>query len=217
MRCHRAEMARKAEEVGVTKAASTRPTTFALAVLAGAFIAHGSDVRDDGHSPAARTSRTASRGCSAGSTFSLGLILVVVAGAELFTGNNLIVMAWASRRVSTARLLRNWAIVYAGNFAGAIATAALLYAGKQYEFGKGAVGEQALSIAADEDGLGFVPGHRARHALQRARLPRGLALLQRAYDSRQDPRDRPADHRLRRGRLRAQRREHVLHPVSGCS
>ena len=90
-----------------------------------------------------------------GLTFSLGLILVVVAGAELFTGNNLIVMAWASRRVSSLRLLRNWVIVYAGNFAGAIATAALLYGAKQYEFGKGAVGDQALQIAATKTGYGW--------------------------------------------------------------
>jgi formate/nitrite transporter len=90
-----------------------------------------------------------------GFAFSLGLILVVVAGAELFTGNNLIVMAWASRRVSTARLLRNWAIVYAGNFVGSIATAGLLFAGKQYEFGKGAVGVQALTIASSKTGLGW--------------------------------------------------------------
>jgi formate transporter len=79
----------------------------------------------------------------------------VVGGAELFTGNNLIVMAWASRRVSTRRLLRNWAIVYASNFAGAIATAALLYAARQYEFGNGAVGETALTIAATKTGYGF--------------------------------------------------------------
>jgi formate/nitrite transporter FocA (FNT family) len=78
-----------------------------------------------------------------GLAFSLGLILVVVAGAELFTGNNLIVMAWASRKVSTARLLRNWTLVYAGNFAGAIATAGILFVSKQYTFGNGAVGEQA--------------------------------------------------------------------------
>jgi formate/nitrite transporter len=65
-------------------------------------------------------------------------------------------MAWASRRVSTARLLRNWTLVYVGNFAGAIATAGLLYVGKQYTFGKGAVGEQALSIAAGKTSLGFV-------------------------------------------------------------
>jgi formate transporter len=92
----------------------------------------------------------------AGLTFSLGLILVVVAGAEPFTGNNLIVLAWAKRKVSSARLVRNWAIVYLGNMAGALATAGILFVGKQYTFGKGAVGEQALSIAAGETSLGFV-------------------------------------------------------------
>jgi formate transporter len=148
------EMARKAEQVGETKAGMDILTTFALAVLAGAFIAMGAVF--------ATTTLAGSSGMPygvarllGGLTFSLGLILVVVAGAELFTGNNLIVMAWASRRVSTVRLLRNWAIVYAGNFAGAIATAGLLYAGKQYEFGKGAVGAQALSIAAAKTGLGW--------------------------------------------------------------
>ena len=64
-------------------------------------------------------------------------------------------MAWASRRVSTLRLLRNWVIVYAGNFVGAIATAALMYAAQQYEFGKGAVGVQAMSIAATKTGYGW--------------------------------------------------------------
>jgi formate transporter len=64
-------------------------------------------------------------------------------------------MGWASRRVSTVRLLRNWAIVYAGNFAGAIATAALVFAAGQYEFGKGQVGETALSIAVTKTDYGF--------------------------------------------------------------
>jgi formate/nitrite transporter len=148
------QMAAKAETVGVTKAGLDSVTMFALAVLAGAFIAMG----------AVFATTTTAGGADlpfgvvrllGGLTFSLGLILVVVAGAELFTGNNLIVMAWASRRVSTLRLLRNWAIVYAGNFAGAIATAALLYGAKQYEFGKGAVGDQALSIAATKTGYGW--------------------------------------------------------------
>jgi formate transporter len=148
------EMARKAEQVGVSKAGMDALTMFGLAILAGAFIAMG----------AVFATTTAAGGADlpygvvrllAGLTFSLGLILVVVAGAELFTGNNLIVMAWASRRVSTLRLLRNWAIVYAGNFVGAIATAALLYAAKQYEFGKGAVGDTALTIAATKTGYGW--------------------------------------------------------------
>jgi formate transporter len=148
------EMARKAEQVGVTKAGFDATTTFALSVLAGAFIAMGAVFA---------TTATAGTGdlpygvvrLLGGLTFSLGLILVIVAGAELFTGNNLIVMAWASRRVSTLLLLRNWTIVYLGNFVGAIATAALLYAGQQYELGGGLVGEQAVSIAATKTGYGW--------------------------------------------------------------
>lgn len=148
------EMARKAEQVGITKAGMDTATMFGLAVLAGAFIAMGAVFA---------TTTTAGGGelpygvarLLGGLTFSLGLILVIVAGAELFTGNNLIVMAWASRRVSTVLLLRNWVIVYVGNFVGAIATAALLYAAQQYEFGGGAVGDQAVSIAAAKTGYGW--------------------------------------------------------------
>jgi formate transporter len=148
------EMARKAEAVGITKAAMDTATTFALAVLAGAFIAIGAAFATNTLAGSSDLPYGVAR-LLAGLTFSLGLILVVVAGAELFTGNNLIVMAWASRRVSTLRLQRNWVIVYVGNFAGAIATAGLLYAGKQYEFGKGAVGATALTIAATKTGYGF--------------------------------------------------------------
>src|SRR5690242_6048210 len=135
------EMARKAEEVGVTKATMDSATTFVLAILAGAFIALGAVFATTTTAGGADLPYGVSR-LLAGVTFSLGLILVVVAGAELFTGNNLIVMAWASRRVSTRRLLRNWALVYAGNFAGALASVGVVYLAKQYTFGKGAVGEQ---------------------------------------------------------------------------
>ena len=149
------KMARQAEEVGVTKAGMGAATMFALAILAGAFIAMGAIFATTVTAGGADLPYGVSR-LLAGLAFSLGLILVVVAGAELFTGNNLIVMAWASRRVSTARLLRNWTIVYAGNFVGAIATAGILYVGKQYEFGKGAVGEQAVAIATTKTNLGFL-------------------------------------------------------------
>jgi formate/nitrite transporter len=148
------EMAKKAETIGVAKAGLDTATTFALAVLAGAFIAIGAAFATNTLAGSSTLPYGVAR-LLGGLTFSLGLILVVVAGAELFTGNNLIVMAWASRRVSTARLMRNWAIVYVGNFTGAIATAALVYAGRQYEFGKGAVGETALTIAATKAGYGF--------------------------------------------------------------
>jgi formate transporter len=147
-------MARKAEDVGVAKSALDAPTTFALAVLAGAFIAVGAAFATTTLAGSSTLPYGVAR-LLGGLTFSLGLILVIVAGAELFTGNNLIVMAWASRRVSTARLLRNWGIVYAGNLTGALATAALMYAAKQYEFGHGAVGETATSIAATKVGYGF--------------------------------------------------------------
>ena len=149
------EMARKAEQVGVVKAEMSTANTLALSVLAGAFIALG-----------AIFATTVTAGGSevpfgvlrllGGIAFSLGLVLVIVAGAELFTGNNLIVMAWASRRVRTMRVARNWTLVYVGNFAGAFATALILYVSKQYEFGQGAVGVQALSIADAKTDLGFV-------------------------------------------------------------
>jgi formate transporter FocA len=149
-----ADMARKAEQVGVAKAGMDALTVFALAILAGAFIAMGAIFATTATTGGGDLPYGVAR-LLGGLTFSLGLILVVVAGAELFTGNNLIVMAWASRRVPTLRLLRNWVLVYAGNFVGAIATAAILYGAKQYEFGGGAVGVQALTIANGKCSLGW--------------------------------------------------------------
>ena len=149
------EMARKAEQVGVMKAEMSTANTLALSVLAGAFIALGAifatTVMAGGSDVPFGVLRLLG-----GIAFSLGLILVIVAGAELFTGNNLIVMAWASRRVRTMRVVRNWTLVYLGNFAGAFATAVILYVSKQYEFGQGAVGVQALTIADAKTDLGFV-------------------------------------------------------------
>jgi formate transporter len=149
------EMARKAEQVGVVKAGMSIPNTFALSVLAGAFVALGAIFATTVTAGGAEVPYGVLR-LLGGLAFSLGLILVVVAGAELFTGNNLIVMAWASRHVRTSQVLRNWAIVYLGNFVGSLATAGILFVGKQYEFGDGAIGVQALSIAASKTGLGFV-------------------------------------------------------------
>jgi formate transporter len=149
------EMARKAEQVGVVKAGMSTANTFALSVLAGAFIALGAIFATTVTAGESNVPFGILR-LAGGIAFSLGLILVIVAGAELFTGNNLIVMAWASRRVGTGRLLRNWALVYAGNFVGAFTTALILFVSKQYEFGQGAVGVQALSIAAAKTDLGFV-------------------------------------------------------------
>src|SRR4051794_41566244 len=147
-------MAKKAEQVGVAKAAMDTATTFALAVLAGAFIAVGAAFATNTLAGSSGMPYGVAR-LLGGLTFSLGLILVVVAGAELFTGNNLIVMAWAGGRVSTLRLLRNWTLVYVGNFVGAIGTALLVFEGKQYTFGHDAVGLQALTTAAAKTNLGW--------------------------------------------------------------
>src|SRR5215831_18019858 len=134
------EMATKAEGLGVKKAAMDATSTFVLSLLAGAFIALGAVFFTTVVAGTAGTVPFGIVRLLAGLVFSLGLILVVVGGAELFTGNNLIVMAWASRKVSTSYLLRNWAVVYFGNFVGSLATAALVYLGGQYAFGNGAVG-----------------------------------------------------------------------------
>jgi formate/nitrite transporter len=90
-----------------------------------------------------------------GVAFSLGLILVVVAGAELFTGNNFLVMAWASRRITTWELLRNWLIIYCANFAGAAGLALLVFLSNHWQANDGAVGVNALKIALAKASLPF--------------------------------------------------------------
>jgi formate transporter len=141
------EMAARCEEVGVQKAGMDAPRVLALAVLAGAFIALGANFATVVSAGAEGVLPYGLVRLLAGVAFSLGLVLVVVGGAELFTGNNLIVMAWAGGRVSTARVARNWALVYAGNFVGSVATALLVFASGQYGFGGGAVGAAALATA----------------------------------------------------------------------
>ncbi len=156
------EMAVKAEGVGVKKSQLSFATTFALAVLAGAFIALGALFCTTVTAPAMVDGVATSPlpfGVSkllGGLVFCLGLILVVVAGAELFTGNNLIVMAWANNKVPFARLLRNWVIVYLGNFVGSLATVVVVLLSKQYTFGGGMVGLNALNIASSKSQLGFI-------------------------------------------------------------
>ncbi|MFP3899105.1 MAG: formate/nitrite transporter family protein [Dehalococcoidia bacterium] len=92
-----------------------------------------------------------------GLAFSLGLILVVVAGAELFTGNSLIVAPWLSTRVSGSALLRNWVIVYFANFAGALVLVAMIYYARFWALDSYGVGAQALAIASAKTNLAFVP------------------------------------------------------------
>ena len=154
------EMATRAEYIGVRKAEAPALTMFTLAILAGAFIALGAVFATNTAAGSAALPFGVAK-LLTGLVFCLGLILVVVilvivGGAELFTGNNLIVMAWASGKVTGRALLRNWVIVYAGNFVGSFGTALLVLWSKQYTFGGGAVGETALKIAAGKANLDFV-------------------------------------------------------------
>jgi len=151
-----ADMAVRAEQNGVRRAGMDGLTVLVLGVMAGAFISFG-----------AIFATTVSAGAGAlpygvgrlltGVVFASGLIMVVVAGAELFTGNNLIVMAWASGKVRTQSMLTNWLVVFIGNCIGALGTAALMFFTAQYTFGGGAVGLSALVTANSKAALAFVP------------------------------------------------------------
>ena len=140
------EIAERVETVGVAKARLPLLSMLVLAVLAGAFIGLGAlyfvVVRSD------PSLGFALRQVLGGMAFALGLILVVVAGAELFTGNNLLVMAWADRKISSAELLRSWAIVCAGNLVGAVGLALLVVLSHHHELNNGAVGQEYLKIAS---------------------------------------------------------------------
>ena len=147
------KMAEQAEDAGIKKAARSFSKTFVLAILAGAFISFGAIFA---------TTITAEQTLSPGFTkliggvaFSLGLILVIVGGAELFTGNNIIVMAWANKRIKTTQVLRNWSIVFFGNFVGAVSIALLMFYSEQYSSGSGSIGAKALGIAEVKCSLGF--------------------------------------------------------------
>jgi formate transporter len=148
------EIAHRIETLGVTKARSDTVSVLLLAVLAGAFIALGAlfflvvVTRPVGGFGTTRL--------AGGVAFSLGLILVVVGGAELFTGNNLVAMAWASRRITTIELVRNWGLVYAGNALGALGTVGFVVLGGVHQFGDGAVGATALAIGQRKAALGFM-------------------------------------------------------------
>jgi formate transporter len=149
-----AEMADRAQTIGVGKARLDLVNLTTLAILAGAFIALGAQLSTIvgidsafGYGPTQ---------ILVGVVFSVGLILVVIAGAELFTGNTLIIMAWLGRRVTTLELARNWLVAYAGNFAGALATVVLIFYSGQWMLADTRVGAAALGIANAKVELTFM-------------------------------------------------------------
>jgi formate transporter len=164
-----ATMAARAEESGVKRISTDLATLLVLSVLAGAFIAFGAVFATTvgaGTIPITAADGAATYSAAlpygvvrllTGVAFSLGLILVVVGGAELFTGNNLIVMAWANRKVRTRDLLFNWVVALVGNSVGAFTAAVLMFYTTQYTFGGGTVGLVALTTASAKTSLEFVP------------------------------------------------------------
>ena len=147
------EIAARVEQVGVAKARLPLLAMLMLSMLAGAFVGLGAlyfvIVQSD------PTLGFAVRQVLGGVVFSLGLMLVVVAGAELFTGNNLLAMAWADGKISTGELLRNWTIVCIGNFIGAAGLAVLVFLARHPDMNDGAIARQYLAIAQAKVNLPF--------------------------------------------------------------
>lgn len=147
------QIAERVETAGVAKARLPIVPMLILGVLAGAFIGLGAlyfvVIRSD---PALSFALKQVLG---GMAFASGLILVIVAGAELFTGNNLLVMAWADRKISTFELLRSWTIVCSGNFIGALGLALLVFLSRHSEINGGAIGREYLVIAAAKVSMPF--------------------------------------------------------------
>ncbi len=140
-----AQIAQRIESVGVTKAKLPTLPLLMLGVLAGAFIGLGAMLF-------ALVKSDASLGFAAsallgGLVFSLGLLLVVVAGAELFTGNHLLAMTWADGRITSREVLRNWGLVCAANFVGAAGLALLVFASGHAGLNGGAIGQTVVKIA----------------------------------------------------------------------
>lgn len=145
------EIAAKVESLGVAKAHTSAVTVLVLAVLAGAFIALGAlffivVVTDSGLGFGVTR-------LLGGLSFCLGLVLVLVAGAELFTGNNLLAMAWASGLIPSRDVLRNWLLAYTGNVIGCLGTVVLVVWGNIAGLAGGAVGETAIRVAGAKAAL----------------------------------------------------------------
>jgi formate transporter len=164
-----AEIARKAEVVGVNKANLNPLNSVLLGILAGAFIGLGAMLC---------TLVTTQSGLEfglnrlvGGIVFCLGLILVVVAGAELFTGNTLLVMGWFSGQISVGRVFKNWVIVYFANLVGALGLVAIVYVSQQWSLNSSLVGANAVAIANAKVNIAFWP------ALARGILCNALVCL----------------------------------------
>jgi formate transporter len=148
-----AEIAERAEALGAEKTRYPFLKLMTLAVLAGAFIALGAMFSTTVMAGASDAAPFGLVRLAGGLAFALGLVLVVLGGAELFTGNNLMVMAWVAGKIGFNEMLRAWIIIYVGNAIGALGTALLVFLAEQYRLGGGGVGVLALEFAEAKAGL----------------------------------------------------------------
>ena len=138
--------------VGVRKANMSVINQFVLGILAGAFIAFGAQASN----MAAHTiSDISTAKFIGGLIFPAGLMLVLMAGAELFTGNNLMIIALAEKQITLHKLLRSWIVVYLGNLAGSIFVAFLISWSGQLNYTGGLLGGLTLKTAAGKTSLPF--------------------------------------------------------------
>lgn len=144
-----------AETVGVAKATSPWLSLFVLGVMAGAYIGFGGLLSASVSFDTGPVLGLGIKKLIAGSAFSLGLMLVVIAGAELFTGNNLMVSSVMTGRVTWQKVLAKWGLVYTANFIGSILLALLFYFSGLWKTGAGALGAAAVKTAAAKVSLGF--------------------------------------------------------------
>ena len=149
------EIAARIDQLAISKSSTDPLRIFMLSLLAGAFIAFGATFYTLViHQPGLNIGISRLIG---GLVFSLGLILVIIAGAELFTGNNLLVMAYVDKKITLKQLLTNWCIVFIGNFIGSIGIAALIYLSDHWLINGGAVRTKAIFIANSKVNLAFIP------------------------------------------------------------
>jgi formate/nitrite transporter len=147
------EIAEKIETIGVAKTRLPLLSVIMLGILAGVFIGLGAM-----YYVLVVSDATLGFGLGrllGGLVFSLGLIMVIIAGAELFTGNNLLVMAWADGKIPLKAVLKNWIVVCSANFVGAAGLAVLVYLARHTDMNGGAVGEAYTRIAATKCSLTF--------------------------------------------------------------
>ena len=149
------EIAAQAESEGIAKAAQDSLTLLALGVLGGAFISFGAVFANVALTGAEAVIPFGLARVVAGLVFGLGLSLVLLGGAQIFTGDVLMVMAWASGRLAARRIVRAWALVWIGNLVGALGTAALVFLADHHLFGAGQVGVTALRTAEVKAALPF--------------------------------------------------------------